>query len=541
VKQQRLAASAVERFDLEHWLEEPHTDLLSLASNMKAKTGKAQMTQEVSDYLDSKTSLDLDTWLAREAVGSEEEAKAAKHKATGSGVLGKWLDRHSSPSLGSWLQSFSRESSAFRADANARLARAALDDNRKALHHDVQHSKLSRSKLQSLQSADPNSPQFDFETWWAELGKNETAAEAVHVGNWTKLLPNAEAGAITATDSVGAGACCCGFACESISNDCCGAWYAPGGLGGQPTFHYGSFKQHPKSVAALSARAKAAADQQRTGALQHLAGKAALQARTQSLAQVGKPLNAKAATAAAPKAAAASSPTTRKATSKAAQVDMKPATDKVAQAFGDKHFLGWQCTTDACMSAPVRVGATCEVECLSSDGINCMRTTSCLDQAAATAQDADFVQCGSKMAKAMGTSGYDDPAHWCFCAKQKLAAQIASCRGSPASGAAETVYADGMTFGSDIAFKSGEAFGSKEVFGTGDTFGSDEKFGGEDRPRGLCRCSLALPACRRGGPEVAERWAGRRPAHDVSCVRRRQSCLMGAGASCLSCSGPAQG
>jgi len=484
VKQQHLAASSVERFNLGHWLEKPHTDFLSLASNINAKTGKAKMTQEVSDYLDSKTSLDLDTWLAREAGGSEHQAKDAERKASSSGVsssgvLGKWLQRHASPNMGSWLQSFSRESSAFRAGANARLARAALDDNRKALHHDAQHSELSRSKLQSLQSADPNSPQFDFETWWAELGKNETAAEAVHVGNWTKLLPNAEAGAITATGSVGAGACCCGFACESISNECCGAWYAPGGLGGQPTFHYGSFKQNPKSVAALSARAKAAQEQQRT-ALQHLAGKAALQAqqaRTQSLAQVAKPLNAKTATAAGPKAAAAHSSTTeRKATSKVAQVK-EPATHKVAQAFGDKHFLGWQCTTEACMSAPVRVGATCEVECLSTDGINCMQTTSCLEKAAATAQDADFVQCGSKMAKAVGTSGYDDPAHWCFCAKQKLAAQIASCRGGPDGGAATTVYADGMTFGSDMAFKSGESFGNNEVFGKGDTFGSDEKFG----------------------------------------------------------------
>jgi len=473
VKQQTLAISTAERFNLHGWLQnEPHTDFLSLSNTLKdGKTEEGKMTQDVSDYLDSKTSLDLDTWLTRETMGPEhQKGKDDKKK---SNFLGRWVDRHASPNLGGWLQSFSRASSGFRAGANARLAEKVMLQDEIALHQQATYNQLASSKLQSLQgmlfnkSGDPNSPNFDFETWWAELGQNQSGVAG---SNWTKLLPEPEAGLITASDTVGNGSCCCGFACEQISNDCCGAWYAAGG--GESYMHYGSFKQNPKSIAALSARAGSAQRQQRsTSGLQE-------KARMVSLAEVktlvAKPLNHKAAiVAAAPKA------TKSKANMQPKPAPLAATSAKVSNAFGDRGFLGWMCTTDSCTSAPVRVGATCEVECLSTDGVNCMRSSSCLDQASKSAQDAQYVQCGAKMAEAFGTTGYDDPSHWCFCAKKKLAAQIDSCRGDQSSqgGNKGAVFANGLKFGAGISFASGDTFGDKEIFGAGDSFGSLEMFG----------------------------------------------------------------
>ena len=501
-KQERLAVSTAERFNLEDWLaHEPHADFLSLADADAVKQGteEGKMTSDVSRYLDSKTSRDLDTWLARETMGpAHEKGDSAAHDKSDS-VLGKWLDRHASVNLGRWMQSFSRETTPLRARANARLAHRALAHEEAVLHQDAKHLQLSTGKLQSLQlaanesgkSGDPNSPRFDFETWWAELGKNESSPHwQSNVGgsNWTKMLPEPEAAQITASDSIGSGACCCGFACEAISNDCCGAWYPAGG--GESYMHYGIMKQHPKSVSALSARAAAAHKQQRSAAALLQDSKA----RFTSLAQVeAKPLNAKAATlAAAPKASvikpkAQAPPPSAAAKDKAvdrreglAQRESVPTT-KVAQAFGDRGFLGWMCQAAACTSAPVRVGATCEVECLSSDGVNCVQSRSCMDEAAHQSQQhAKFVQCGAEMAKAHGTTGYDDPDHWCSCAKKRLAAQMQSCMGKAgdeSSSPGGAVYANGMVFGPDIDFASGVTFGDDEVFGARDSFGDLVKFG----------------------------------------------------------------
>jgi len=468
--QQKLFTSTVERFKLANWLDgydkDPHPMLM-------LGNGKHALTKDVSDYLDSKTTEDLDQWL------SEEEAMGAGDKKS-STVLKQWMGRHASPGFGGWLQSFARESSGFRATANERLAAAALATDSKEMD---QHAKLAARThaIQSLKWDDESSREyiygdardFDFETWWAALGQNESDPHwESHVGgsNWTKLLPSAEAAQITASSDIGSGACCCGFACEQASNDCCGAWYAAGG--GESYMHYGSFKQNPRSVAALSARADHSA------------------ARMMSLAQVDsamwKPLNDKAAmVAAAPKATRATGNTRPRVFEKPAASKkrvMMLATNKdggVAQAFGIRGSLGWNCPDDTCTTAPLRVGATCEVECLSTDGINCAVTPkSCLDQAAQSGQDSGFVQCGAKMAKAVGTTGYDDAEHWCHCAKEKLAAQINSCRGIPDGEPRKgVVYADGIAFGPNIAFAAGQTFGNDETFGAGDSFESLEQFG----------------------------------------------------------------
>ena len=128
-KQERLAVSTAERFNLEDWLaHEPHADFLSLADADAVKQGteEGKMTSDVSRYLDSKTSRDLDTWLARETMGpAHEKGDSAAHDKSDS-VLGKWLDRHASVNLGRWMQSFSRETTPLRARANARLAHRAL-------------------------------------------------------------------------------------------------------------------------------------------------------------------------------------------------------------------------------------------------------------------------------------------------------------------------------------------------------------------------------------------------------------------------------
>ena len=468
--QQKLFTSTVERFKLANWLDgydkDPHPMLM-------LGNGKHALTKDVSDYLDSKTTEDLDQWL------SEEEAMGAGEKKS-STVLKQWMGRHASPGFGGWLQSFARESSGFRATANERLAAAALATDSKEMD---QHAKLAARThaIQSLKWDDESSREyiygdardFDFETWWAALGQNESDPHwESHVGgsNWTKLLPSAEAAQITASSDIGSGACCCGFACEQASNDCCGAWYAAGG--GESYMHYGSFKQNPRSVAALSARADNSA------------------ARMISLAQVDsamwKPLNDKAAmVAAAPKATRATGNTRQRVFEKPAASKkrvMMLATNKeggVAQAFGIRGSFGWNCPDDTCTTAPLRVGATCEVECLSTDGINCaVAPKSCLDQAAQSGQDSGFVQCGAQMAKAVGTTGYDDAEHWCHCAKEKLAAQINSCRGIPDGEPRKgVVYADGIAFGPNIAFAAGQTFGNDETFGAGDSFESLEHFG----------------------------------------------------------------
>ena len=51
------------------------------------------MTDDVSRYLDSKTSKDLDTWLVQEEVESSAQDKQVK-QAKSDNILGKWLDRH---------------------------------------------------------------------------------------------------------------------------------------------------------------------------------------------------------------------------------------------------------------------------------------------------------------------------------------------------------------------------------------------------------------------------------------------------------------
>ena len=508
VKQQTLAselAEGVERlnvegFNVRGWLEdEPHTDLLSLLNTFKdGKTTEGKMTQDISDYLDTKTSLDLDTWLARETIRPAHEK--GKHDNKKRNFVGKWIDGHASQNLGSWLQSFTRTSSAFRADANARLAKRVMVQDQIALHQHAKRDRASSTSLQELQgmsynkSGDPNSANFDFETWWAELGQNQSGVAG---SNWTKLLPEPEAGLITASDSVGSGACCCGFACEQISNECCGAWYAAGG--GESYMHYGTFKQHPKSIAALSARAESAQRQQRsTSALKQKARIISLAEVKTSPLSVFKPLNAKADIVAATMSMSMSAPKkvtkargkkVRKGGHLAAAI--KPATSKLAaaantlgatvsEAFGDRGFLGWMCTTDACTSAPVRVGATCEVECLSIDGVDCMQpASSCLDEASKSAQDALYVQCGAKMAKDAGTDGYADPSHWCYCAKKKLSAQIDACRGdqSRQGGNKGAVFADGLKFGAGVSFASGDTFGDHEMFGARDIFDSLQHFG----------------------------------------------------------------
>ena len=569
LKQRKIALSTVRPFSLDDWLKkEPHAaDLLSLANVIKdAKTDKKEMTQDVSHYLDSKTSLDLDQWLASETLGRPHEKnarttnpEAAEEKTDN--VLATWLDRHSSPAFGHWLQSFSRMSSPFRAAANSRLAENALSEDKTALHQHAEHSKLvadRKHKVQSLQEAvqyntsgDPSSPKFDFETWWAQLGQDQ---EGVAGSNWTKMVPEKDSALITSSDSVGAGACCCGFACEEISNECCGAWYPS--PGGESYIHYGSFKQNPRSVAALSARADAARLQQRSalaqvsmleqlsskvadkevpellakaaetegeaavdadevlradsalrGMAQLKAGKARLASLHEEKTSAGtKSLNAKAAiVAAAPKATNAhahSKPEvakklSTKEASKLAQDAMEPVTTKVHQAFGDKGFLGWMCQEQAapCTGAPVRVGATCEVECLSSDGVDCMSMAgkSCGREAAQSSRESKFVQCGAKMAKASGSNGYDDPEHWCHCAQKQLASQISTCKGDGSNGgvARGVVFANGLKFGSDIAFASGDKFGDDEVFGSDDSFGSLEKFGSMCLVSVLCRVYLS--------------------------------------------------
>ena len=479
-KQSRLA----ERFHLDGWLaQEPHADFLSLAyADAVSGTVDGMMMEDVSRYLDSKTSKDLDTWLVQEEGESSAQDKQDK-QAKSDNILGRWLDRHASVNLGRWMQSFSRETTPLRARANARLAQESLSRDEAALHKHASTIRLSSQKVKMFQlaankSGDPNSPQFDFETWWAELGQNESSVYwQSHVGgsNMTKFLPEPGAAQITASDSVGSGACCCGFACEEISNDCCGAWYPAGG--GESYMHYGVMKQHPKSVAALSARAAAAHQHQRSYAALAQDGKARL--TSLALVESDKPLNAKAAalalgasvrTGAAPKASV----------SKVALVEVP--TTMVAKAFGDRGFLGWMCQAEGCTSAPVRVGATCDVECLSSDGISCMQSRSCKEQAGA-AQDAKFVRCGAKMAEAQGTSGYDDPDHWCSCAKKQLAAQMESCigRGGAGEGSSSSnsgpVYASGVTFGPNMDFAAGTTFGDSAVFGADDTFGDLTKFG----------------------------------------------------------------
>jgi hypothetical protein len=484
VKQAAKQSRVAERFHLERWLvQEPHADFLSLAdADAVSGTVEGKMTEDVSRYLDSKTSKDLDTWLVQEEGESSAPDKPDK-QVKSDNILGKWLDRHASVNLGRWMQSFSRETTPLRARANARLAQESLARDEAALHKHASTVRLSSQKVKMFQlaadkSGDPNSPLFDFETWWAELGQNESSVywqSNVGGSNMTKFLPEPGAAQITASDSVGSGACCCGFACEEISNDCCGAWYPAGG--GESYMHYGVMKQHPKSVAALSARAAAAHEHQRSYAALAQDGKA----RSTSLAQVesNKPLNAKAAalalgasvrTGAAPKASV----------SKVALAEA--LTTKVAKAFGDRGFLGWMCQAEACTSAPVRVGATCDVECLSSDGISCVQSRSCKERAGAP-QDAKFVQCGAKMAEAHGTSGYDDPEHWCSCAKKQLAAQMESCIGKGGAGEGSSssnggpVYASGVTFGPNMDFAAGTSFGDSEVFGADDTFGDLTKFG----------------------------------------------------------------
>ena len=540
VRQQTLAASTPEHFSLFTWLanEPAAADLLSQANVIKAgTTDKGKMTQDVSDYLDSKTSLDLDTWLAKETGTEEGEEEVEGTMATNpevkqkktANVLGKWMNRHISPKLGRWLESFTRTSSPFRAAANSRLAKNALEKDVASLHMDALHSRLAgQRRVQSLQTAtaanesgDANSPDFDFETWWAALGSNQPGVAG---SNWTKLTPEADSAEISASDTVGSGSCCCGFACEQISNECCGAWYP---ANGESYMHYGSFKQNPRSIAALSARANAARLQQRSASaqvsmLQQLSahapgqelpsllaraavteGEAAVdadaaqradaalrrdnalktvKARLSTLLQVAQPKNAKAAVvAAAPKATKAS--TLRE--MKMAHAAPKPVTTQVHQAYGDKGFLGWMCAADTCIAAPVRVGASCEVEALSADGVSPLSASGgCMTEAARASDKSKAVQCGAKMAKASGSTGYDDPSHWCHCAAKTLASQIKSCRGGAADeggGTRGAVFANGLTFGPNVAFADGDTFGDSEVFGEGDSFGSMDKFGSKNK------------------------------------------------------------
>ncbi len=66
----------------------------------------------------------------------------------------------------------------------------------------------------------------------------------------------------------------------------------------------------------------------------------------------------------------------------------------------------WTCHAE-CSSAPLRIGPTCEVECLSVDGVNCLRPNSCA-VAAANASNMPHIQpvvCGNALKATWGTNG----------------------------------------------------------------------------------------------------------------------------------------
>ena len=76
----------------------------------------------------------------------------------------------------------------------------------------------------------------------------------------------------------------------------------------------------------------------------------------------------------------------------------------------------WQCLPG--IGAPVRLTVHGDAECGSADGVSC----SAADCAAALARpEATSLTCGAHHSALYGTTGYEDPAHWCFRARALLA------------------------------------------------------------------------------------------------------------------------
>jgi hypothetical protein len=85
--------------------------------------------------------------------------------------------------------------------------------------------------------------------------------------------------------------------------------------------------------------------------------------------------------------------------------------------IGWDYFKPWLCIPG--QTSPMRVNAMGNVECLSTDGINCQwNTVSCetiQDYDASSISPINPLVCGADHLSVWGSTGYDDPPnHWCF-------------------------------------------------------------------------------------------------------------------------------